>query len=307
MITIITLIITSILVYFPLYYWRNLSFALKSFICFAINVIIFDLYLVSTSLFLFFTDKNHIYLDDLSNFSKLKYLIFILAIIVCGIMYLILKLSKEEYLTKIYNFISYPYLKEQTCEVFQTFTKGRLGDISDYILEYNYSNTYFKYCFFILHFLFLYGFRILRITLFVNFAFLGGDLRYLLLLLPLSCLIWLGQHWDYYFSKYLEKTMFYCHKVFTIKTNIDPNINNMHTNKDTINLYWDNLTISITDFGYAEGYLNNQLDILKLQWLKLANFRWMYSAYKDRLQGVNKILLITRVICWVYIIIYFYA
>ena len=303
----LSFLILLILSYFPIYYNRNISFGIKSFIFYTINVLILYLYIITISIVLFTTNKTHIYLDDLSKYAQIKYLIFVFMSIIIGCFYFIIKTTKIEYLTEIFNKISYPYLKEQTCEVLRTFTNGSLGNISDYILEKNYSNIYFKYYFFMLHFLFICGIRILRIVLLVNFTFLGGDLRYLLLLLPLLCLSWITQHWDYYFNKYLTETMDYSRKIFSIKIDNVPEMACINYNKEYVKIYWDNLSICLTDFAYTEGYLDTQVDLLKLQWLKLADFSWIYFVYKNKIQLVNKFLLITQIVCWIYIVIYFYA
>jgi hypothetical protein len=165
------LVICSILsIYVKLYHWRKLEVSVTSFFLFSINVIILLLYLLAIKHLIFITYNNisyHLNKDDISTYSRYRYLLLSLISVFFIISLIIFKLL---------GYIKFP-LKEEIHRILYTWNASFMGDLCVKIIDLLASSFSFRILFFSLHFIFFYVMRLITLGLLFYCTFYHGDFR----------------------------------------------------------------------------------------------------------------------------------
>ena len=277
---------------------REIKMSIPSFLCFYINSFIIYLFISGFITGLIFID-HPIYLNDLSVFSRYRYLLLVCITIIFSILFIIHKFWDNYKIYEFLTLITYPYLKRQMNEILDTFVVPNLDNCYKKIFTKTYMSRKNEITFFIVHFISIYAIQFLKTLIFCNFTFFNGDLRILLLLLPFSFFNWIISQLDYNFASYQEVASEAAKEVFDISVKHIESSSN-----DYVTLLPLNVDLFITPYGYSKNLIDKEIPYYKEKWLLLVNFSYKYNLYKKRCYPIMIINTLIRILCWIYIVIY---
>lgn len=290
------LIILSI--YIKLYIWRNRNISIKSFIFFLSNIIQLILYTWSIY-FLLFSLQGPIYLKDLSLISQYRHLLFFILIVISILLYIVFYLSSYQIPFNV-SVITFPYLKEEIRLILYTWNDSVFNPICSKIIEHLYIGSHRnRVVYFILHFILFNVPRFISTLLFTYFILGGGDLRYVMYMLPLLFIKWLLSLFDYYFNVFFEGTCTYIRLVLNVKANTIPTSVN-----GIVSASLEDMNFTLTEYGINEGFNYQGLTALIRCWDQCAQLSVYFSFYKRFLSRFNLFLNSVKIInyfCVVYI------
>lgn len=107
--------IIVLLIYITLYKYLNLDLSSFSFLCFLINLLILLSYLFSIFLTYYFKRSFPIYMEDLSLYSKYRYLFFCITFVCCVIIYLLSYVFKT--IQNKIDFFLFPHFNEEILKI----------------------------------------------------------------------------------------------------------------------------------------------------------------------------------------------
>lgn len=290
---------TLFVLFYTLYKKLNLKISLMSIVCFYINVWIIIMFIISFILALRY--KQPIYLENISLFAQYKYLTFTIIVFSLVVLFLINKIYPLNKNNTIISFVIYPYLKKQVNDILDCFVESYLSDIYEIIFQKVYKSKRYKVLFFLIHFLFIHGIRLINTLIFLNFVLFHGNLRVMFLLIPLTLVGWLLQYIEYHFITYMETVSEESKRLFSVTI-----IQQESSSAKSITLLPKHVEISITAYGKTKGLTVDYINQYHDQWILLMNFKYKFNLYKNRCFMLDRINLIIRIICWIIITNYFF-
>src|ERR1700748_460132 len=290
----------TILIYYLLYTWRQLSLSLFSYLCFLCNVFIFLLYINGISL-IFIKMKQPIYIEDLSQLSVYRYNILLFLTVFCIIIYFSLKIISPSILdSTVYKSLMFPHLKDEVFNLFYTWNDSYFGIVCNSIAKSMLKSTKKQRFIYILHFFVTWMIPFIAIVLFINFTVFHDDLRLNFYFLPVLFICWIFKFFIYYFEQFIAGSFKYINMVVKAKPR-DSNI--IPIKKDNFILIDSSyLLFEITDFGTKEGFASGDLKYLATCFSEYPHLYYLFfEKYKKKLFFLHYFLIFLRVICWSYI------
>lgn len=293
--------LTIIISYIILYTYLNLEISFISFASFFINIIIFLLY--TRGFFYLVKGLSHpIYLSDLSDFAKYRYLILCcISLIGLGLYVLSLKFIK---VSQMFAVVYLPFLKEEFRKILYIWNENIFGPLCSTII--NRIENFFlpRLLFFFFHFVLFYLTRIIGLGLFVNFVFFKGDMRLLFFWLPISFVVWILSFLDYYFNVFFEGSCTYIQSLLILKFD-DKEPDEYYFGLKKVKKIE---SINISDKAIQEGFPRNKksVDILFDLWLLYGKTSGYFSLYKSITRVVVGLIILVQIFCWLYITSFFF-
>jgi hypothetical protein len=258
-------------------------------------IISLELYLFVLGFWALFNLKAPIYIENVSQYSLLRYTIFLIIIMILGISYYIVKAKKPSEVQRIIIKISYPCVKEEIVHILNNVFDKKLYNIANALISNVRNSHKWKITFLVFTFLVYHGMRIVSLTLFVYFVFFHGDLSLLILILPITFTGWVFNYLLYWFEAYIKVNVNKGKEILNVV------YKKVHNNSATIYATEDDLELSLTPYGKSLNYEDTQLPELTAQWLMLFHMSYLINNYKLKMQILDKILLGIRIFCWMYI------
>jgi hypothetical protein len=231
--------------------------------------------------------------------------------------YLIVKLRfhnilSEEIRNALKNNLGFPYLQEEVGIILYSFYKSQFIFIKLKDLMYTYKR--WRIIYFSMHFTIFYGIRIITLSLFFNFVFLQGDLRYIIYLAPINFIGWVLRFFTYFFrdifipsnKEYLNKIL----KIVWTKPEQQRILPLLIDSNNMVQLQKRNLKFTLMDYGRSEGFdkahSRFQNDVV-MEWFVLSNLTGILKKYEsNRILYYLKIFLLGAQIFLWGSVVYFY-
>jgi hypothetical protein len=288
--TFFTIFVTALLIIYKLH---DVEITKRSI--FSWCIIYIELYLFLWGFTVLFNLKEPIYIENISQYSLLRYAIFVSLTLIFGIFYYIFKSSKPTEIGKILSIMSYPYVKEEVTNLLNHIYSTKLYNKANAIL-YNIRNKYYCKIIYLLFTFFTYhAIRIIHLTFFIYFVFFHGDFFLLIAMLPFTMLSWFFNYLLFWFEAYVRINTSKGAEIVTANTQ------KVQENFNIVRITEDDLKLSLTPYGKSLGYEDTQLPILTVQWLALFHTSYLINYYKRKTQRLDKILLSIRICCWIYL------
>jgi hypothetical protein len=299
----ILLYILAILsLYVKLYHWRELNVSFKSYIMFLLTCVQCSFYIWSIFLIIFYM-KNPIYLQDLSIFSQYRYLSLFILLNILILFSAIIYITGYK-ITHLVPAITFPYIKEEIRSIMYTWNDKLFGPICNDLMEHLFTISNSRRIFyFSIHFIIFYLPRLLSMLFLLNFVYLGGDLRYVLLLVPIFFISWFLSFLDYYFSVYFENTGSYIRALLDVSLSDNPGSVPF---KGIVEVSNGNIIFSLTSFALSRGYTQMGLSSLKQTWYLCARLAAYFMLYHRILFYFTRFLLVIQFINCFGIVYFFF-
>ncbi len=288
------LFIITLLVYVLLS--SNIGFQKRTFISLFLATAFFFGFILSFNFLI--NLKEPLYVNQVSIYTLVRHSIFIL-IICAGFLYYLLKKYKSFYSYTI-EFLSSPFMYEDLRLFINNFNPNILIHISNNIINQMRYNVFKKNIYIAIFLMVKLIIPFLSTCIFFNFAFLKGDLRYMIYILPFSLIGYILSFYIYWLDLYSTKNMDFGNKILTVRLK-----SNVTFDITTIAVTVNSFDISLTTFGLIQGYLKNQLPLLSENWLTFAHFRYIMRNYTGKTFYVNKFFLIINILSYINILILF--
>lgn len=289
-----------LIIYNVLYYKLNIERSIKSFIAFFLNCCIALIYFIG--LYYLLTGLNEpFYIEDLSIFSRYRYLIFVILGFFCAIIWLYLHYApiSSQKLRSTISFISKPILFEEFLKLFEIWEDTFFGPLFEKIINEATSNFKKRFSFFSIHFLFSYIIPIIISGFFVNFAFFHGDLRYVFYLLPLSFISWLYKHLFFYFIRFLDQNCIALSEYLIIKPLKEPSlIENKFVGFNVADISIKLSDKAFNDFGPECDY-TLLLNLFQNDFQRLNEFQRHIHFYYTKVSKLSYFIFFIRYLVWV--------
>jgi len=300
--TLVLLAIFIIFIFFLyqlLYYWRNLSLSIPSFIRFLINMIQFSLYIVT--FYLLLQASTLVYLSNLSQISQYRYLVFSiisLSFITIIVFSLLFRINFDYFSSKI----TFPFFKEEVRLILYTWNNTIWGEYCSKLIDLLAEGWKVRSFYFLVNFIIFYLLRIVALFIFVNFTFFHGDLRSLFYLSPFLFIAWICSFFDYYFITFLDQHSNYLRLLVSVNPKTTPMVHSV----GIVQTSADNLSFTLTSEAILRGFTTEDLPMLSSEWLKAARITTFFIWYRHIVKFFNLALLFIHIICWYFITYIFF-
>lgn len=286
--------ISTLLIYLSIS--SNIGFKKRTFFSFLLATLFFSGFIISFNYLINLQDP--LYVDQVSTYTVIRHSIFIL-IVGFSFLYYLLKKYKNIY-SYTFELFSSPFMYEDLRLLINDLNPKILIHISNNIInQIRYKEIKKSIYIAILIFLrFIVPF--INTCIFFNFVFLHGDLRYMIYILPFSFLGYLLSFYIYWLDLYSKKNMDFGNKILNIKLKGD-----IASNITTFAVTSNSFDISLTEFGFSQGYLKSQLPLLSENWITFAHFRHLIRNYTKKTFYVHKFFLIANMVLYINILILF--
>ena len=277
--------LTLCIIYIIFYYYHKLDITLTSWIAFLVNSTIFGLFIYGI-FNIYYKGLPPIYVEDLSVFSYYRYLSFLVLTVLTLLVYFLFKNYPS--MNSLVKYFTFPYLKEELRLILD------LWKYSSFLCSRLLNLLQNKRYFFSMYFLIIYTFRFIQAIFFMNFAFLHGDLRFNLYLLPFSFCIWFFRFMEYYFMHFLSSVL------AQFRLILDINVKNFESDETLIYCKLSDLTYKLTPFGISEGFY--QSHIVFKQWLNHIKVYVYYLKLKKYTKYIDISIIFINLFSWCFII-----
>lgn len=306
--TLLTSLIVSFFIYFLLYLKHfKLKISVLSFVSVYFIITEFMFYIQIIIFTLLYELPNPIYLENISIISQYRYLV-LLILGICSVVYLVI----NNFIPQFYTFTNkynFPYVKEEIANLIHASKNNLLPNLCIELTTILHNSLFFRRIFFLVHFCLLDLIRFIRLIFFANFCFFHGDLRYLVYLTSLSFLAWLLRFLDYYLIWLIKANLTTINELaHTSYRNPDLMISQRTDDKGFTNVKdpreivftWSNLALE-------RGFNDDDLPEIVSTWFKLNNVLSILKKHQIRLTYSYYIMLGFYIICWVYLVYFFFG
>lgn len=269
--SLISYLLMIYIIYVLLYSWRDLIKSFFSFVSFLFVVSqIFGL------LFVYFKRSHEpLYLENLSYFTTLRYVILMSILLLISLSILIKKIV-----------INNPFQPYAEIHLILFSWNYILSDkIGLFLLKKLISSKIYRIIYLVLDVISNIVFKLISLFLLINFVFLSGDLRLLINLIPFLLLTIIYSHLQYYFEYLIRGNMDEIRKVVILKTSF-PNETN------------EPLVFSLTEYAKTQKLTLEDLPILSYKWLQLSNLS-QFLKYKKIVKMISLVLSFIQLNFWV--------
>jgi hypothetical protein len=205
--------------------------------------------------------------------------------------------------SKFRAILLFPHVKEEIRVILYTWNDSFMGNFCVRILDLiALKNNRIFYL--LSHFIIFNVPPVIQTLFLINFAFLHGDLKYNIYLLPVSFFTWCISFIDYYFNTFITQSGNYIRAVLHMQVD-SPDKKNHINNVIMCNI--NDLRCKLTDFGVQEGFTENDLSYLANKWLYLNHITIDFEKYLKVVSYLKYANLALRIVCWSAIVHYFYS
>lgn len=268
----------ALIIYIFLYKYLKLELSLYSFCCFSTNLIIFISFSLGSFSLLFANKSTPIYLNDLSIFAQHRYLFICIASLIAFLVFLLSYFFKP--IKNNVSFFLLPHLQEEIRQILYIKNETVWGPLFTYIIENLEKSKFFMVGFYTIHFSVFYVFRAYVLWLFIEFTFLGGDLRNLWYCVPFSFIYWLLQFLNYYFSSFLMGSYQAFHDLFVFKE-----VKGM-------------TYVAFSQAALKDGYPEYLLELFTHKYRSVERVAVYFQFYCFYCKIIAIIFLVLRLLCW---------
>lgn len=113
--------------------------------------------------------------------------------------------------------------------------------------------------------------------------------------MPLTFFSWIFSYLLYWFENYVKINVEKGNKIVSVSNK------NLKDNSEVIYVTEKDIELSLTPYGKSLDYEEIQIPQLTAQWLMLFHMSYLIRNYKLKTQILNKVLLMSRILCWIYI------
>src|SRR5271155_844015 len=269
----VTYLLYTVLFYVTMYLYRPLPLSVISFFKFLCNITLLTLFLYSFYRIFFLGLPKPIFVQDLSLFSIYRYTFFLIITTISFTLLIVHYFYPLQKVSSLTHTFAFPYLKEEIRILLDsTWFDEKCSNILDFLSESKLN----RYFFYFIHSSFIVIIPFIQSIFFFNFAFLSGDLRYNLYIIPFSFLSFIYSYLIYYLFIFFEESSNYVRLV------LDVQLNNPMTKEEIgsniVKRSLDEMSFSITPFGKQEGFF--LIDSLIKSYYKFAYLSIFFSNLK---------------------------
>ena len=231
----------------------------------------------------------------------MPYLILLLFSLII-LTYLIIQSFKNN---RIKNIVS--NLQDEFTRLLYTWNEGIIGTICTFIINRLHLSPLFRQSFFIIHFMFFYILRLLLLLLFINFCFFHGDLKYLIYFSFFSFIKWIFNFLEYYLLWFINANLTFANDlIITSYQNPQTAHKKSDENGFVTITNLNEIIFTLTPEAMKRGFIANDLPGLSQGWFRLNNILSFFLKYKLRFKYFSYFNFICYIICWFYIVHFFF-